>query len=289
MAYAFDLNDTTLQSGLRRIVRAELGSVLSLLPQSDKPEAVHTIRKHLKKTRALLRLVRSGFDGQPAENAALRTIALAFAARRDAATRLTVFDSLFPDPPVDLRPLRGHLVTDSQPSVNELPSDLSAAVKMIRKRAATWTLHGKDNRILRQGLADTRRQAIRAAKAFHADPASATLLHDWRKRVKDHWYQARLFAPCWPDLFKPIVDSADALGQALGDHHDLSLFADHIAGLPAGIAPPPARRLLDTAISAAQARIEDQAFPLAARLFAGNPDEVATLWVDWRAVWRTRA
>lgn len=289
MAYAFDLHDTTLEDSLRRIADEELGSAIARLGAIDRPDAVHSIRKHLKKTRALLRLLRPGFEAQPAENAALRAVALALAARRDAGARLSSFDSLFPDPPDCLQPLRDHLATVSLSPASNPPPDLPEALKVIRKRARNWSLSGKDDKILRQGLAETRAKAIRATKAARAEPASETRIHDWRKRVKDHWYQARLFAPCWPELLNPLVDSADRLGQALGDHHDLSLFAVHIAALPEQITSAPARRMLDAKITEARSAIEDAAFPLAARMFAGDPDDVAALWVDWRAVWRGQA
>jgi hypothetical protein len=107
-----------------------------------------------------------------------------------------------------------------------------------------------------------------------------------RKRVKDHWYQARLIAPAWPEIFKPILATADLLGETLGQHHDLSVLATHAAGLPRSVLPDQARNLLDTRLEQAQARIMDEAFPLGDRLFAGNPDKVAALWLDWLRVWR---
>lgn len=289
MAFTFDHQDANLQAGLRRIAREELGLVLARLGQIEQPEAVHSVRKSLKKTRAMLRLVRTGMDVQPAENAALREVAMALASRRDAAARLITFDSLFPEPPGTLRPLRDHLAAGSQTPGVGLPPDLPDMLKEIRKRADKWSLRGKDANILYQGLTDTRRKAIRAAKAARTEPMSELLIHNWRKRVKDHWYQARLFAPCWPELFKPIVESADRLGEDLGRHHDLSLFADLIGTLPAKIVPPPARRLLAAAIDDVRMRITETAFPASARLFAGDPEEVADLWVDLWRVWQGRA
>ena len=283
MAYAFHQDDATLQASLRRIATDELDQAIARFSQIDQPQAVHAIRKHLKKTRALLRLVRAGLANQSQENAALRAVGLALATRRDAAVRLTCLDRLFPDPPKTLLPLRNHLVADSQPSGASLPPDLSDTLRAIRKRARKWSLHGKDKAILQHGLADTRRKAIKAA---HANPASALLFHDWRKSVQQHWFQARLFAPCWPDLFAPIVATADQLAESLGDHHDLCLFSDHLAALPAAVLPDRARHLIEPRVLAERARIEAAAFPLAARLFAGDPRAMAEAWVDWRSVWR---
>ena len=285
MSYAFADEDADLTASLRRIADEELGSAITRLRDGEDATAIHSVRKNLKKTRALLRLLRTGLDDQPAENAALRAIAQALATRRDAGARLTTFDRLFPDLPGALLPLREHLANASLSPASRLPREVDSALKAVRKRAAKWSLHGKDAKILHQGLADTRRKAVRAAKAALADPTSEIRIHDWRKRVKDHWYQARLFAPCWPELFKPMVDTADRLGEALGEHHDLSLFADLVISLPDQLVTASAQQVLAAAIPEARARIENDVFPIAGRLFAGEPDNVADLWLDLRGVW----
>jgi CHAD domain-containing protein len=286
MAYAFDLSDSHLTASLRRILQKELGDALAQLDRIDQPEAVHGLRKNLKKTRALLRLLRGGLATQPAMNSALREIGLALSARRDAQVRLATLDRLFPDTPEALQPLRKALGSDpTAPSTVSTP-DLRVRLAALVVTAQTLHLSGKNDRILREGLSVTRERARHAAHAARAAPHDAERIHDWRKRAKDHWYQSRLFAPCWPDLFRPIVASADRLGELLGDHHDLSLLAAHVAGLPDETVPDLGLRLLDSSCREAQARIEAEAFPLSARLFAGDPDEVAALWVDWRRVWR---
>jgi CHAD domain-containing protein len=288
MGYAFDQDDATLQVSLRRIAGDELEQAIDSFSRIDQPEAVHAIRKHLKKTRALLRLLRSGFPGQADENAALRVIGLALATRRDAAVRLTCFQRLFPEPPKALRPLHARLAADSQPAA-ALPPDLPDALRAIRKRVRHWSLDGKDKAILKQGLTETRKKAIRAAKAARAEPGSGALVHDWRKQVQQHWFQARLFTPAWPALFAPIVSAADELAEMLGDHHDLGLFAHHAGALPASVMPARARRLLEPAIMQERASIETAAFPLSARLFAGDPPAMAEAWIELRSIWRNGA
>jgi CHAD domain-containing protein len=289
MPYAFDLSDLDLEASLRRVVDEELGAALARLEQIARAEAVHGIRKSLKKTRALLRLVRTGLASQPAMNLALREVGLALSGRRDADVRLATLDRLFPDPPQVLQPLRAALKAEGGAASGNPPQDLRQALSAIRESLRNASLTGKDDRILRQGLAVTRSKARRAAAAACRNPGAAEVIHDWRKRAKDLWYQSRLFAPCWPDLFKPIVASADRLGESLGDHHDLSVLAAHVAGLPDALVPDLARRMLDARLRDAQARIEAEAFPLSARLLAGDPEDMAALWVDWRRLWRGAA
>jgi CHAD domain-containing protein len=286
MAYALAPSDPDLSASLRRIVDEELTDALSRYARIEQPEAVHGLRKNLKKTRALLRLVKSGLKDQPTANATLRDVGRALSARRDAQVRLATLLRLFPDPPDLLQPLRRHLETASLAPVANLPPGLGDLIAGVRNRAATWTLHGKDAHILRDGLSRTRRDAQTAMQAARKDPGSEALIHEWRKRAKDVWYQSRLFGPAWPELFKPLISGADRLGELLGDHHDLSVFAAHVGALPETLLSDPARRLLDARIRDTQSGIEAEAFPLGARLLAGDPQEVAALWIDWRRVSR---
>ena len=41
-------------------------------------------------------------------------------------------------------------------------------------------------------------------------------------------------------------------------------------------------------IAAASLAIEATAFPLGARLFAGDPEEMADLWLKWWKIWRAQ-
>ncbi|AMY67563.1 CHAD domain-containing protein [Frigidibacter mobilis] len=86
MAYAFDLADIDTASAVRRIAAEELAAALAELDKSALPEAllVHGLRKHVKKIRGLIRLVRPNFPGYDLENAALRDAARGISGLRDA-------------------------------------------------------------------------------------------------------------------------------------------------------------------------------------------------------------
>lgn len=288
MAYAFSLTDDSLQDALRRIASEGVSRIITQLePHAPlAPVAVHDIRKDIKKLRALLRLVRHGMAGQQsAENIILRDAGRLLAHQRDGAVRLATFDRLMgADPAPALAPLRDHL---AQAAANPPPPppDLLPTFTALRDRIDTWELHGTDRRILAEGLAETRSRARRAMQ--HArDDRGMEAMHDWRKRAKDHWYQARLLSPIWPEVMRPISAAADRLGEALGDHHDLGVLADTVAVLADTVAPPEARADLLTRATEAQQALESTSFALGARLFAGNPEEMADLWLRWWKAWR---
>lgn len=290
--YRFELRDASLSEALRRIAGAETAAILHLLTD-DTPEAaaILGLRKRCKKIRALLRLMSAGLPKvQPAENALLRETAGGLASRREAAARLATFDQIAAgETEPALLTLRAHLATEAL-----LPEDEMANADSLRNTFAAlalriegWELRGPDRRVLAEGLAETRmraRTAMRTARDARSDEA----LHDWRKRAKDLWYQTRLLAPVWPEVMKPLASEADLLGKTLGHHHDLADLAAHLAGLEEDVLRAPLRETLMARILEAQTALETRAFPLGARLLAGDPEEVAEQWVKWWKIWRAQ-
>ncbi|GGW27894.1 CHAD domain-containing protein [Gemmobacter lanyuensis] len=289
MPYRFELSDVSLTQGMRRLALAEIARIQDALSQDPADTAaIHTARKGIKKLRALLRLLRAGLaDVQPAENAILRAAGHALAGQRDAAVRLATFDRVVAGADLPcLAPLRAHLLTEAAAARQPTP-DLQAVFASLALRVEGWEVTGNDRRILMQGLAETRLRARRAMRTAR-DSREAEALHDWRKRAKDHWYQARLLQPIWPEVLRPLAAEADRLAVALGDHHDLAELRAHLAPLAPAVLPPEAADLLTARIQDAQTGIEAMAFPLGARLFAGEPEEIADLWVKWWKVWRAQ-
>ena len=75
-----------------------------------------------------------------------------------------------------------------------------------------------------------RRTYAEGRKAFaraDAEP-SADNLHEWRKRVKDLWYQQQLLEDSWPGVMKAQAKEAKKLSKLLGDDHDLTVLAEHV-------------------------------------------------------------
>ena len=287
MPYRFDPDEPSLQKALRRIADEELSAALAVLDDSGlSPSAVHDVRKRAKKLRGLLRLLQGSFPDHARETAALRDAGRLLAQRRDAEVRLATFDRLFPDSPKALQPLRNLLILERD--APHEPSHQAQAIDMLRAlhgRVHGWTLTGKDRRSLVDGLARTRRRAAQAMEEAALSPGFEAI-HDWRKRAKDFWYQTRLLAPIWPEAMQPLVQAAEDLTEALGLHHDIAVLQSH---LPPGVLTARAEALFNRKARAAQRDIETRVFPEGRRLFAGDPKEMAKLWVRWWALWRDQA
>ncbi|MFN7223367.1 MAG: CHAD domain-containing protein [Paracoccaceae bacterium] len=287
MPYRFLPSDPSLSHALRRIVAEELDAALAHPGHANGSSAVHDVRKRVKKVRALLRLVASGFPKGAAANTVLRDAARSIGALRDARVMLATHDTLFGDasssPLRDLWQNRFNAAQADPDQAGQLRAFQTALVD-VRGRLDGWEVRGKDARVLTRGLSRTRKRGQRALASALQDPTDVAI-HDLRKRVKETWYQARLLSMVWPAVMTAMVAEADQLGEALGDHHDLSVYRNHL-GQIGGSLPDGLAREADLRAGAAQDAILMTALPAARRLFAGDPAEVATLWVMWWKTWR---
>ncbi|HST38572.1 MAG TPA: CHAD domain-containing protein, partial [Conexibacter sp.] len=97
MSYRLSLADAPSES-IRACAREQLNGAVRELesPGDDPAKAIHQARKHLKKTRALLRLVRPALGNTVyhAENDALRDAAGKLSATRDADVLVATVDAL---------------------------------------------------------------------------------------------------------------------------------------------------------------------------------------------------
>jgi CHAD domain-containing protein len=280
-------SDRDLQSMLQRVAAEELDAAVDRLSAVQVgPGDVHDVRKRVKKLRGLLRLLRSGLPVFARENAALRTAAAHLSAQRDADVRVATFDRIMEQAePARSGALRALLASPAGPAGADPVPFARAALAIVRVRSTSWKIDGSDRDVLQDGLARTRRQARRAMAEAAANP-TAHAMHEWRKRVKDGWYQARLLTPIRPDVLQPNVEQAGLLGEDLGEHHDLAVLADHLSALPDGAVTPPERDAVLARIRAAQDLLEARAFASGAALLADKPREMARRWTGWWKDWR---
>ena len=299
MAFAFARSDRSVPAAVRRIASGELDSALAALarPDAGNPRAVHGLRKRIKKLRGLLRLVQPRFDGFAAENAALRDAGRLISGLRDAEVRVATFARLAPA--VDPGPRTAMAAALEAARAEAAAADGAAALEALRRalaamlaRVPDWRIEGKGFAVLADGLERTWDRAQRAmaaaeaerAGAFHAEP-----FHDWRKRVKAHWYQARLLAPVWPAMMAPHVQAADDLGEALGLHNDIAVLVDWLAAHPVAAAHPGGMAALAAAARAARGELADACLIEGRRFLAGSPRALSRRWGLWWAVWRDQA
>jgi CHAD domain-containing protein len=252
MAYRLSIADD-VPSSVRLCAREQLAGAVERLERADEDpvKAVHDARKHLKKTRALLRLVRPALSRKTYqhENDALRDAGLALSGARDSDVLVQTVEQLAEHaagrlPADTFDQLRDALATEAAAGRSEgggAVPDLAAVIETLRAielRVDTWPLEEADWDTVLAGVARAYSRGRDAFATARATP-EADLLHAWRKRAKDLWYHQRLLAPAWPGMLGAQAEEAHALSELLGDDHDLAVLAarltDDTAPLPPAV------------------------------------------------------
>jgi CHAD domain-containing protein len=286
--------------GLERIARDQLDQALRGLedPKVDRQEAIHEARKCGKRLRALLRLARAGIgdDVYRRENAAIGDAARSVSGLRDAEARLETFKRLqarFADE-VDWRRLVGvrrALAAGREQLADDgtMPQRIAAfgkELRAVRDRLPSWPLADLGFDDLAPGFKRSYRRGRKAMRAIDADPSNERF-HEWRKRAKDHRYHLELLRDLWPAQIKARRAEVRALGDMLGDEHDLSVLR---ATLQAeGERFGDGAGLLLYLAGRQQAELRAQMWPLGRRLFAEPPKALVRRYRRYWQAWRSEA
>ena len=282
MAYRLSIADD-VPSSVRACAREQLEGAIARLEQADGDpiDAVHEARKHLKKTRALLRLVRpaTGAGAYRRENAALRDAGLALSGARDADVLLETVDKLAAHaagqlPATTFAQLREALEGDRAAGAGDRTA-VAATLREALARVEQWPLETADWDAVVAGAARAYGRGRDAFALARTNP-SVVHLHEWRKRVKDLWYHERLLAPAWPEVIGAHGEQAHRLSELLGDDHDLAVLRGRLDGpltLPpeAGADLPALLALVDER----RAELRMAAVALGHRLYAEQPKAFA--------------
>ncbi|TWU65786.1 CHAD domain protein [Crateriforma conspicua] len=242
----------------RRVAKEQIREALLEIrsPETDDAEKVHQLRKRCKKIRGLLRLARPAMPkAYDRENARFRDLARKFSELRDAKTQLTTLDQIATEiPSTDSTKLTEaylqarHLLQHERAEIRQAqslknPADRSVSSKpepqSIWQDARTelqQALRGIDRwkwrdgkrgsfESLGEGLQKTLHRAHDAMRIATEDP-STDHMHQWRKRVKYHWYHLRLLQPIWKQGLAGNRDDAKKLAEVLGDLHDVDVLGE---------------------------------------------------------------
>lgn len=261
---------------------------LSVAPE-DRAEGVHQARKRFKELRALLRLVRKPLGNEfQRENHRLRDLGRALAESRDATAMLESWDALakrFPNlfAEADFKLTRRRLqarAKQAESGTTDLDSRIGKVIdelKDARNCIDTWSLQAKGFDLLSGGVERTYSDGCAELAKTKLD-LSDEQLHQWRKRVKDHWYQTRLLTPSWPKLMQLRSDSLKDLADQLGDDHDLAVLTELTQAQPALFGDDTLRERLNTAIAERRSELQSAALKLGGKIYSEAPEELVARW-----------
>jgi CHAD domain-containing protein len=191
-------------------------------------EAIHDARKHIKRARALIRLLAGVLPkaARRAENARLRDAARALSDVRDrhvvlvTATRLAEEDASTDGGLGRTASALRQRRAQASPEVENLRAlcDLLA-----RARAGVDDAGHLPRRMKTRGL---RRTYARGRDALHAAEQGGGVAdyHEFRKRAKDLRHQIEFLTPIWPAVLDAVAAELARLTDLLGDANDISLL-----------------------------------------------------------------
>lgn len=280
MAYRFKLKEP-IRKGVRRIGVAQIDrAIKSLATGRDQNAEIHDARKAIKRTRALLRLVKPSLSKRNFDihNSALRELAASLSGPRDRHVMIETVQKLYASAgqPAEfpLKELLGHFAANGDDALAE-PETIQAVIAGLgeqRDGFEALDCEGQGFDVIEEGLAAGYKFGREALDiAYAGDGGHDETFHDLRKGLQLHWRHMALLSRCWPQYFDVRISAARELSQILGDEHDLSVLIQAVgplnkppfgnAGLVAGLAVERRAALRD----AAQAR--------AARLYAERPKD----------------
>jgi len=283
-------NDSSFGDGLAAAARSIIADGRRALtdPELSDAEAVHEVRKALKRWRALLRLLARPLGEQADQmRAEARELMRAIAGARDAQSALDALADLrkadLPFSPTSTETIRARLTemrdaAEAQSFTKVMRDRLARYLDYATLSMERWPLKAIDFDTVTDGLTSTYRRARQLVPDGWSD-TEAEHLHDLRRRVVEHRHQMDLIEPLWPRLGRVWAEEAQRLRNQLGSCQDLAVLTDFTT--PHHPLAPWRSRLSPIIAARHDAHLKS-AQRLAGRLFAEKPKafrrRIAALW-----------
>lgn len=269
---------------LRRMFAEQTSSAIHLISKPHTASTqIHEARKHLKRARATLRLLRSGLRSSSYRRAdrTLRDAAHLLSAARDADVLIRLLDALALLPEANdaessLSVLRKRLLEQHETAETKFEQPRARSVAMLRDaidQSRAWIPMSDASNVIVAGLQRTYAKSRKAYRAAMHDVDDETL-HTWRKHVKYSRYQLESLAGLTPPQMDKRAQRLAKLGHILGQDHDLALLqavARRMTRSTPGLRP----KSLDALIAPRRSKLQADAFTMGASLYKGRAKQFA--------------
>jgi CHAD domain-containing protein len=296
MAYKFEHGETVPQN-VKRIAAEEIGSAIDYLRGKggvNGDESIHETRKCIKKTRALIRLVRPELgDFYVEENVQLRDTGRKLSELRDAGALICSLDQVRkrtngsaarPFATVRRRLTRQKQQIEQQVEAGKLKPSLAAGLVTARKTIKYWPLEADGFQAIEPGMEKTFRDGRKALRQARKT-GSREDFHEWRKRVKDLWYQIRLLEKVWGEVMKAYERSLKELEDALGEDLNLAILAERAQSMATDNGNRLKMGPVTKVIEASRKELRERALEIGERVYAEKPRDfvrrIKQLWKAW--------
>lgn len=299
MTYRFK-EPESIPTGIKRIATEQVAKAIDKLSNTDDlgvDEAVHQARKRLKKTRAVIRLVRDRLSKQTykQENARFRDLGRVLSNLRDSSVQIETLDRLtthFADTvePEAFVNIRRELRVDYRREYQRvLDAGAIASVKNqlkdIKIDLEHWAIKSDGWKALDSNIKRVYKRGYQALDQAKSEP-TAESLHDWRKRVKYLRHQLEILRPIWSKLIQEWVDQTHDLSDYLGEDHDLAVLQKYILSQPERFNRDHTLEILTALIDRRRTELQSAAVFLGSKIYTEKPkdfvDRLGNYWQIWQ-------
>jgi CHAD domain-containing protein len=298
MAYRFKLKES-VPEGIRRIVGEEIESATKQLTNgkgAKRDEAIHEARKSIKKIRAAVRLMEPELGSiYSKENKRLGATGRRLSDVRDAEAIIEVFDGLVTKYRDQLKPeaardIRRGLLKNKQDTKKRVHVETAirqaiSALHATGREMAGWPLKTDGFTALARGFRRRYRRGQDAMAKARKQPAPETF-HDWRKRVKDHWYHVRLLESVWTEVLQAREAALKDLETWLGDDHNLVVLREKLHADPDQYGGERNVQLFSSLMEEYSKELREKSLSLGERIYEQKPKllvrEMSKLWDAWQ-------
>ena len=235
-------HNETVAENITRILTSQADNVKSHCKAGPdkRHEAIHEIRKSIKRIRAILRLVRGeiGYSTYYRENIFYRDLNRSLSDIRAlnvlvASSRVLQSDLSDTLEESRFNPLIGSLQEKRDQMLDRLilkENLLHSILKQMdsaKRRIRKLPIEHNDFRAFDGGLTRIYKQGLLYRDLSQAQPVPENI-HNLRKRIKYHWYHMQILQPISPSILKPYTETLDMIGENLGQYHDLAELQSHL-------------------------------------------------------------
>ena len=289
----------TLGENLRRICRQQIEAAIATAKGEKKPNdtPVHETRKHLKKTRAALRLVRKeiGRGLFKQQDHCLRDVGRLTSDIRDAEVRLQTVRELQEVTQRHRRSAYGKLevmlAMDLENFMAAFAEWQAQAVPLLEQAGSAidhWALDQFNSKQLRRAVQASYKRARKTLSKAAANPTTENF-HAFRTKAKTLWYQLRILRPLNPVVLKTLSDDLRSLSDLLGRAHDLSFLVERLRNERGKSEWQREGHKLLAVIEVSQSDLQRGAAELAEHFFAERPRDFGCRVTSWLQEWEGKS
>ena len=292
-------HDETLGGNLCRISGKQIEDAIAVAKDEVKTDdtPVHEMRKHLKKARAALQLVRKeiGRGLFQEQNRCLRNVGRLTSDIRDAEVRLQTVRQLQEATQRHGRrayeKLEEMLTLELENFIAAFAEWQTQALPMLERALLAidrWTLDQFNCKQLSRAVQRSYKRARRALGEATANP-SAENFHAFRTKAKTLWYELRVLRPVNPVVLKSLSDDLRALTDLLGRAHDLSFLDARLRSEHGKSKWQREAHKLLAIIEVSQNDLQRGAAELAQHFFAERPRDFGCRVTTWLQEWEGKS